>query len=415
MDRVVRIGHNAAVTSDDPRDFHSAAPVPVRLTKGDPPTAPRPTPPVRRRTALIAGLAAVGGAVCGAGALTLPKLFDRETVPGTPVADPTVTAGQIRWRAAVPVRTDMDWTPPAVVAGTVFATAENGILHALDTATGKTRWTAVAGANIDYGPLAVAGVVIVATELPLVAFDASTGERRWRTEDATTTGQLCASADGGVVYAMASGRPYVRGVSAIDSRTGRILWMTPTGGASGPLDLSAGAGIVAAVDGEALVALDAATGALRWRTEIQGFMAKPTVGANTVVVAGASTGLEVFDLASGAPLWTARAHLADYAAVAGDLTYAGGGYWVGSYETTTVQAFDTRTGRLRWSKGKTGAPPVVVNATVFTAEGRKVSALDAATGSQRWECDIGMATSAVAANDDTAFVYGDGYVYAIAL
>lgn len=413
LDGITRIGHNAAVSNmnlepDDPNG-HPAVDVWVR---GD----PKPEVPQRRvdrRTALAAGIAGVGVAVLGA--VAVPKLFGGKEVAGEPLADSTPVPGQIRWRAAIPVQSDMHWSPPAVADGSVFATTQS-LVVAFDTMTGQTRWRADAGGEISRGPAIAADVVIVQTVSSLMAFDRATGARRWQTDDATTTGILCVSAQSGVVYAFASGRPYIRGVCALDARTGRMLWTARTDGAeSGPLGIGEGAGTVAAVDNDILFALDPATGAIRWRTSIRGYMANPFVGPTAVATIGAAGVVEAFDIATGAPLWTFKANQADYATMHNDLVYVGGGHWYGGYSAGRVQSIDLRTGRSRWAAGATGAPPVYANTTIFTADKRKVCALDAATGAQKWECDVVLATSAVAAHGDSAYAYGSDHLYAIRL
>lgn len=111
-----------------------------------------------------------------------------------------------------------------VAGGVVYAAGRDGVLHALDVATGAVRWTAPIGAVNAFGsaPLVVDGTVYVQSDDALHAFDAVTGARRW-------TGDLV----GGGLFSFVppvpnGGSLFVVGGDAllheVDARTGATLW-----------------------------------------------------------------------------------------------------------------------------------------------------------------------------------------------
>ena len=106
------------------------------------------------------------------------------------------STGEPVWRHTDPVRF---WesnggagprATPTLSNGRVYAFGATGILNALDANTGAVVWsrdvaaeteTDVPGWGFASSPLVVDDVVIVAADATLVAYDASTGDRRSRT------------------------------------------------------------------------------------------------------------------------------------------------------------------------------------------------------------------------------------------
>ncbi|MEO1368558.1 MAG: PQQ-binding-like beta-propeller repeat protein, partial [Acidobacteriota bacterium] len=151
---------------------------------------------------------------------------------------------------------------------------------------------------------------------------------------------------------------------------GRV-WTRPLGPAYSGIVAAEGRLVTAFSDGEAdvLVALDASTGAERWRYQISetykghdgsddGPLSTPTVDGGVVYGLGARGGLFAVSLADGEELWrrdvvaefgAAKPHygFATTPTVVGDVLAV----QVGGGDGRSVVAFDRVTGEMRWSAG----------------------------------------------------------------
>jgi len=72
-------------------------------------------------------------------------------------------------------------TAPVTVGGSVFLSGADGIVRALDAATGKPRWKAYTGGPVLFPPTIAKGLALVGSgDGWAYALDAATGKRRWR-------------------------------------------------------------------------------------------------------------------------------------------------------------------------------------------------------------------------------------------
>jgi outer membrane protein assembly factor BamB len=294
-------------------------------------------------------------------------------------------SGEERWRFAAPAAIG---APLSVGRDSVYVADRAGTLYALDTQTGALRWqikvlsstesTSNIASDLTYAisPVEVGGVVFVACgqrpSAPAVAeglvfaaadsikllraFDADTGAPLWRypaTEGAVLTNQSgifsvdaatgqqrwFAGTNGWVLGtpSVAEGVVYVASmkatVSAIEIATGSTLWAVQVGD-SLP---SSGIGFVlssspAVVDGtiyvgrnDGLYALDAATGAERWRADIGRVRTSSTVVDDGMVYVVADGALHAVDAQTGMERWQIDlGNGADASAiVAGGLVFVG--------------------------------------------------------------------------------------------
>ena len=191
-------------------------------------------------------------------------------------------------------------------------TAAQPSVRALDARTGRLVWTATLDSSWQI-PVLANGVLYATTATGIVALNAETGTRLWRSAALTknmgavvaTDGVVCCS-DGGSI----SGTP----VFALAAATGRLLWhdeLTPVQcGASGIIVLSP-------VPGEGgqstLWARHARTGKPAWKRAVpQGFGVMGTFNGvvyyNVSSLFDASAAgndlLHAIDAVSGRPLWT---------------------------------------------------------------------------------------------------------------
>ncbi len=216
---------------------------------------------------------------------------------------------------------------PTIAGGIVYAVGRDSTGWALDLANGRVRWQirgVPSGATFSGGAGAAVGdgiVVFPFSSGELLAAFPEGGLRRWSSVIAgERLGQAAAVAasdiaadpviDGGVTYAgNLSGR-----VVAMQTATGERLW-TATEGATSPV-IPVGGSVFLLNDINQLVRLDAASGAVIWRTQLplsesRGWFGRseayfahygPVLAGGRLVVASSDGVLRQFDPVSGAAL-----------------------------------------------------------------------------------------------------------------
>ena len=181
---------------------------------------------------------------------------------------------------------------PAVAGDRIYVGDRGGLLHVLDLRTGKEEWTYDAGAPVRTTPTVVDGVAYVTTETgELHAIDLSSHARRWLLGGVAPA--AVPAVNGNVVYiGLASGSFTAR--SAAD---GEERWSVEIGGDGSMVALRPGTAYVASTGQAVLIALDLATGSIRWRTELPSApLMSPAVsgGAVFTVIDGAGDRDEVY-------------------------------------------------------------------------------------------------------------------------
>ncbi|WP_141576653.1 PQQ-binding-like beta-propeller repeat protein [Actinomadura sp. WMMA1423] len=342
-----------------------------------PPTAPGTGGAPGRRRFLILGGAAAGVALGTGGVVALVRSL-REPSDGsgarTPSASPAASSvpapaamrdGKVLWK-----RFSGDEyliSTPAVAGGRVFVGSEKGILLAFDARTGEPRWKYRAAQRIVTGPAVASGLVY-------------------------------AFSQDGVLH-------------AVDARTGKLRWQRTVGGTQADPIVAGG---LVYCGGDALNALDASGGAVRWRRG--GADRTPAVADGAVYVPGGKS-LSAYDASTGRPRWTypSPKGVQDTAAANGIVCFA-------DFQGEKIHAVDARTGKRRWTfdTGETATSrPVVADGAVYVCDfGGKVSALDPATGTMRWQVQLeGEIHENPVLTGGTLYVpsgvYSDGGVYAI--
>jgi eukaryotic-like serine/threonine-protein kinase len=130
---------------------------------------------------------------------------------------------------------------PVVTGGYVYVANSDGVLRALDAATGHERWTAPIGSASVSIPAVAENRVYVSADRTLFAFDAATGAARWHLHNA---GGALTIADA-VIYSVLWDGPLV----AVDATTGTEQWRLDTGGGAGAATVADGLVIVGGRDG----------------------------------------------------------------------------------------------------------------------------------------------------------------------
>jgi eukaryotic-like serine/threonine-protein kinase len=342
----------------------------------------------------LAGAAAAILLIAGCGASGAPSITTLASSPaavGSPSPGLEASVATYRGNAArtglMPGpgpsgRPVVDWTfdagapigsSPAVLDGIVYLLSNDGVVHALALTTGAELWRASLGAEAAGSPLVTAGLVIVGDSKRVVhALSAGDGSARWTVPtDGPIAGAAAATSDIAVV-ATTTGSAY-----AIEIPGGTVRWKTAVGGAVGS-SVAIGDGLVYLGAGPNLVALALADGRIRWKQSVSavGRIGTPTAADGLVF---AATGLD-----------------------GGDASVYG------------VAAIDAATGASRWrfvspSKAVVYTPAVVSGRAYIVGEDRRVTALDAATGTTIWSTTTEQVDEAVAAVvDGIVYVAGNG-------
>ena len=175
--------------------------------------------------------------------------------------------GNLRWVS--PVAAGI--SPVAVANNLIYVTvagngASQGRVYALDTASGQTHWISdliADGIDDNSSPTVANGLAYIGSgDGGLVAFDATTGKKRWVTARTLgSTGSSPAVANGKIYHTRDQ-------VYAFDSMTGVTLWVSENVGAFNADSTVVANGViyVCSAGDNSVHALDAATGRMLWKS-----------------------------------------------------------------------------------------------------------------------------------------------------
>lgn len=190
-------------------------------------------------------------------------------------------------------------------------------MFALDANDGKQRWRARVSSEVLAAPQLGAGLVLVRSDdSRIFAFDEQTGERRWYYQRAAPSLLVRSPAgmaiSGGLAYAGFSGK-----LVALDLASGNLRW-------------------------EATVALPRGATELERVTDIVG---DPAVGRSEVCAAAYQGRVACFDAANGSQIWSREISTVTGVSVDERDAYV-------SDDKGAVYAFDLATGRSMWKQDK---------------------------------------------------------------
>jgi outer membrane protein assembly factor BamB len=297
------------------------------------------------------------------------------------ISGPTGTPRQ-RWSFSA--GSPIDRTP-IIVLQLVAIVDRDGVVHALDLATGTKRWEVDLGAGAG-GPTADGDRLFVVDGTGTVrALRLEDGSEVWASPVDASPSVDIAAADGTIWAAARDGT-----LVAIEVDSGRVRWRVVPPGA-GPASPVVGIALsdrllVASVGSSGLVALDRGTGAVAWSAPTDGeALGVPTLGGGTVWVGPGDDvktgGLSAFRLDDGTTLW----HLDESffaPALAGDTAVTTSAFGV-------VAGRDVASGAERWRFAPGGQFRQVAIAggvaLVLSVSQRQVYGLDVATGALRWQ------------------------------
>jgi outer membrane protein assembly factor BamB len=311
--------------------------------------------------------------------------------------------GAVKWQARLPGSPNYGaGLPIQAASGVVYVPGADGILRALDGATGTERWRYAIGGGI--ATVVVAGGAVYAQSYlagGLVALRASDGATLWRyATDANIA--MAPVAANGLVYVAQSATT----LAALNAATGAAHWHVDLAAQYQAISLNsavvAGTGLYVNA-GRNIYALNASTGALCWATTPCGQEATsvPLLDGDTLYetcFGGApgpgspvDCGLFVVDAHTGAARWTTGLHgfvQVTPASLVNGLLYV---------NATQAQALRPESGAAAWRfparESQIGEVGLVVMAGVaYTSlEDGTVHALGAADGSPRWSVSLGAA------------------------
>ena len=299
------------------------------------------------------------------------------------------------------------FSSPVIGGGRVFINADDGRLVAFDLHDGRKLWEFAGSEGMRGAPAVAGGLVYTGGGVAggIHALDAATGELQWTVETpGRRTIYTAPAVQDGVVYASTGFTTEQSDtLYALDAATGAELWSVNIGARAffGPA-VAGGLVLAASAGARTLIALDAATGAQVWSLEraADEFIAAPTVADGTVYVTtsvppeglapGFQGSLLAVDAATGALRWETEAHgdgQGTSPAVHGDLVIAG------SHGLGMVGAYDRHTGAPVWHYGlpTTGgiSSSVMVSGDGYVVGGaqldRRIFVLDAASGEPVFE------------------------------
>jgi outer membrane protein assembly factor BamB len=201
------------------------------------------------------------------------------------------------------------------------------------------------------------------------------------------------------------GNPQLTGVSPSPAPSGlKVIWSYETKDTILSSPAIAGGVVYAGVGNGELIALDFATGKLRWKYSTKSFIdeSSPAVGSNAVYIGDLEGVVHAVSIRDGKPLWTYRTmgEIKSSPVVVNDLVL------VGSYDGN-LYALDARTGALRWkfqTNGMVHATPAVVGDLAFIAGCDEMfRAVRITNGTQVYEIKVAYSGASPIVEGDRAY------------
>ena len=272
------------------------------------------------------------------------------------------------------------------------------------------------------------GTICIGSYGKLYALDGNTGKEKWisRTENQATYDPAIGP-DGAIYVGILGGKFY-----ALDGVTGKKKWKFETIHSiqSCPAISHNGGIVYVGTNGGKLYALQSATGDKLWEFSVSlGMFGSPAIGADGTVYVGVhnsarnfyANGVYALDGKTGKKKWESPTtdHFGSAPAIGPDGTVYFGSY-VPYGSKGRLTAIDKTTGVVKWqffTESGSPQPSITSDGTVYVVDGRKMCALDANTGQEKWELSLDDYPSSygIAIGADGTIYTGtnDGNVYAI--
>jgi outer membrane protein assembly factor BamB len=312
------------------------------------------------------------------------------------------TLGSVAWK----FRTNGEIvSSPLVIEGTVYIGSRDRFLYALDAASGALRWKFETQGPVNSSPAYRDGVVYVGSvDGRMYAIDAMSGKQKWNFKTAGESRFTARGIHGAIPHEEMMPDPFDTFLSS-PTIVGNVLYF--------------GSG------DHSVYALDATTGALRWKFATGDVVhASPAVTGGFVYVGSWDRNMYALDAATGKERWRFQTGndttthnqigIASSAAVQDGIVYFG-------CRDGHFYAVDAGSGALRWSHdnhmGWIIASPAVKSGVVYfpTSDGTRFKALDAATGAVKFNVEnkaFSFSSPAIV-NETLYFGTADGWIHAM--
>ena len=292
---------------------------------------------------------------------------------------------------------------PIVAGGVVYLSDSNGVVEAINGATGAVKWrtTPACAGQVTSDPAFAGGRVWIGLEDPGVAAISAGGNNVSCIESFLVSSPP--SAAHGTVYAAGEGGE----VAAINATTGEVRWSRQLPNDNGPyfedspsLSADGSAVFVSGTNSSTkgvVYKVNAATGAVIWSRTVDACASlNSTVavsGSRLFVVSGCN--LYGLSAATGSTIWQNTGVGSGDLAVAGDLVFNG------------AAAFNATNGTLVWNNPTySGSSPAVANGVVYVDAGSQIFMLNSSTGAV-----LGVLTPSSGTQFAGAVIPVDGHVY----
>lgn len=295
----------------------------------------------------------------------------------------------------------------AIVGDLVYASSDDGLLHALSRADGSEVWTYPAtGSDVSVTD----GLLTVADGTGAVhGLDAQTSSQRWVSEPLSSpTGATFG--DGTLYVGTGTGE-----LVALDHATGQVRWRTPISDTQLHNPSFKDGNVFVGTAG-AYVAVAGDDGHILWDVDLDGEDTGSARVADSIAFIGKSGDaisghLRAIDIGSGAELWN-KEGLFGAPTIGDDIGYAG-------TPEGRMTAVDLRSGAERWHAsfdGGLGGPVLADGVLYVLLDLQPMSyALDAATGQELWRFDVDGGVTSMSLAGGVLFEGTEtGLVYAIA-
>ena len=270
------------------------------------------------------------------------------------------------------------FSTPAISQGVLYVGSTDGNLYAIDVLSGAQKWKFPAGVRITSSPAVAGGLVYFASYSgSFIALDSATGQVKWKFATAGEHRFTAKHIHGAQPSGEADPDPF------------DVYLSSPTV-ADGVVYFGSGDGNV--------YALDAASGALKWKHPTGDVVhASPALANGTVFVGSWDSYFYALDAATGAEKWRFKTgedpNIHNQVGIQSSAVVADGVVYFGCRDSN-LYAVDAQTGQQKWAfshKGSwvVGSPAVREGKVYFaTSDSGLFYALDAKTGTSIFSLDF---------------------------